>query len=91
MAQAFDIGDPYEQKLYMSWRGFALKGGAYWLDLTHYNNFLHWIWYSVGNTGSWTYKRFDQAISYAATAETGNRIPFVNFSFVGNTQIYFGQ
>jgi len=87
MAQAFDIGDPLEQKLYMSWRGEAFKG----VPLNRYNDFLHWIWYSVGSTGSWSHKRFDDAISYAATAEWGNRIPYQNFSWVGNTEIYFGQ
>jgi len=82
MARAFDIiPDILETRLYMSWRGFAFKGNP----LTHYNNFLQDIWYQVGPRD----KSFEYGISHAATSETGNRIPASNFSWVGNTNIYF--
>jgi len=82
MAQAFDIGDPYEQKLYMSWRGFAFRDNP----LARYNSFLQRLWYQAGRA-----KTFNYAISDAATYEAGNCIPFVNFSCVGNVDIFFGS
>ncbi len=90
MAHAFGIynNPPYEYRLYMGWRGFALKGMPYWLDLTHYNNFLRKIWEDVGSSSS-LYQMFRDAFSDAITEEIGNRIPASNFSYYGNHQIYF--
>jgi len=84
MAHAFGIfPGTSDAKLYMGWRNFAFKDNP----LTKYNSFLWDVWYQVGTRD----KTFGAGISHAATYETGNCEPYVNFSWVGNVEIYFGN
>jgi hypothetical protein len=80
MAKAFDIWEPLENKVYMGWRRVVFaRDVSKWLP---YTSFLKQFWYWVGEG-----RPFNEAISSAAHSSGGSCLVYVDFSWVGNTDI----
>jgi hypothetical protein len=79
MAKAFDAWGPGKNKIYMGWRRVIFARDVLWYK---YTTFLKRLWYKVGDGES-----FSSAISYAASQGGDSCFAYVDFSWVGKTDM----